>query len=805
MNDLRFALRQLLKSRGYTTIAVLTLALGIGLNTSIFSVLNVLLLAPLPYPQADRLVRVFGTTPQADNWGLTPAAYRELREANPQFGTLASFLWWGATLTEPDRPAEVLVSMRVSPEFLPTLAVQPLLGRWFTPEEDVPGSPVIIISEALWRRWFNADPNVIGRTVRVDGQTVSVVGVMPAHLTAPIVFGVVDFIRPMGLTADEWNSRAEKWIHMVARLKPGQSLARARTEMSTIAARLRQDHPEDYAQAGFNVLPLHASGADHASRWVTWLSLGLAGSVLMIACANLANLQLVRASGRAREYAIRAALGASRAHLLRPLLAEGGLLSMAGGAAGLAVAHACNGWIGAHVVFNNAPAGHPLPLDGRVLAFAAMASLITGLASATAPAWWVARGNPGGALKEQGRSVTASRGQHALRQGLVVAEFALALVLLAGAGLMLGGLRRFLDRDVGWRPEGIVHGYVPLQTPAYVDQAAAHRFYERVLERMAALPGVESASFSWELPIAGYNSTRQFAVEGRPQPREGEEPVAFFNGVFPGYFATLDIALREGRDFTRRDDPEAPRVAIVNETLARAFWPGESALGRRVSGGTPDAPVWMEIVGVVRDAHYPGTLAKPATPFQIYVPGAQEVWRWGVFALRTKVAPESMTETMRRTVAEFDREIPMWEPRAMSAEIDRRMANSTLISQLLGGVALLGLFLAALGIYGVIAQTVAQRTPELGVRLALGADARAIHHLVLGSGMRLALAGAAVGGIGAWLVSRLLASQMPELPPAHPGLVIGVIAGLLAAALVACWLPARRAMRIDPVTALRSE
>lgn len=805
MCSLRFALRQLIRSPGYTTIAVLTLALGIGLNTSIFSVLNVLLLAPLPYPEAGRLVRVFGTSPQADNWGLSPVAYRELREAGPRFGKIAGFLWWGATLTEPDRPAEVLASLRVSPEFLPTIGVQPLLGRWLTPEEDVPGSPVIMISEALWRRWFNSDPHVAGRTLRVDGRPLTVVGVMPEAFSAPIVFGVIDFIRPMGLTPEESVTRSERWIHLVGRLNRGETVASAQAEINGLAARLQRDHPGDYAQAGFRVLPLHASGADEASRWVTWLSLGLAVFVLMIACANLANLQLVRASGRSREYAIRAALGASRAHLLQPLLLESLLLAVIGGVLGVAIAHGCNAWIGAHVVFNNAPAGHALPLDQRVLAFAAVTSLLTGIISGTAPAWLVGGANPGAALKEQGRSATASRGQNALRQALVVVEFALALVLLTGAGLMLGGLNRFLHRNLGWTPQRIVHGYIPTQTPAYADDATTLRFYERVHERMTQLPGVESAAFGWELPVVSLRSARPFAVEGQPPRDEGEAPVAFVTGVLPGYFATLDMALLEGRDFTMRDDRESPRVAIVNETMARTFWPGESALGKRVSGGVDAAPEWLEIVGVVRDVHYPAGLAKPSTRFQLYQPFAQEVWHWGVIALRTKMAPDAMVEAMRRAIAEIDRDIPVWEPRSVMAEIDRRMANSTLISQLLGGVALLGLFLAGLGIYGVIAQTVTQRTPEIGVRLALGADARAIHRLVVGQGMRLAVVGSALGAVGAFVVSQVVSARMPELPPASPGVFAGVVAVLLGAGLVACWLPARRAMRVDAVTALRSE
>lgn len=794
-----------MKSPGYTVIAVATLALGLGLNTSIFSVLNQLLLAPLPFPDGDRLVRVFATTPQGGGLGLTPVAYRHLREAEPQLGTMAGFLWWGATLTEPDRPAEVLISLRVSPEFLPTLGVRPLHGRWFAPEEDVPGSNVVILTERLWRRWFNRDPGVIGRTLRIDGQAVTVVGVMPANLAAPIVFDAFDLLRPMALTEEERATRTERWMHLVARLHPGQSRTKAQAEMDTVAARLQRDHPEDYAQTGFNVMPLHASGADDASRRVTWLALGLAVFVLLIACANLANLQLVRASGRAHEYAVRAALGASRGHLLRPLLVESLLLSFAGGAVGLLVACGCNGWIGAHVVMRNAPVGHALPLDHRVLAFTFAATLLTGVLASAAPAWLLAHGAPGAALKEQGRSRTASRQQNAVRRGLVVGEFALALVLLGGAGMMLGGLDRFLHRPLGWRPEGLLHGFIPTQTPAYADPADTLRFYERVCERMAQLPGVESAGFSWEVPVEGYHTARPFAPEGRPLAEDGAAPVAFFNGVLPGFFEVMAIPLLSGRDFSRRDDLQAPRVAIVNETLARTLWPGESAIGKRLSSGPPEAQVWLEIVGVVGDVDYPASLTRPATPFQIYLPFAQEIWHWGAVILRAKAAPEGLVETLRQTVAEFDRDIPVWEPRATSAEINRRLANSTLISQLLGGVALLGLFLAALGIYGVMAQTVVQRTPEIGVRLALGADARDIHRLVMGSGIRMALVGTTAGLVGVYLVGQLLANRMPELPSTGIALQLGAVAALLAAAGLACWLPARRAMQVDPLTALRTE
>lgn len=804
ISDLRHAFRQLVRAPGLTAVAVVTLAFGIGLNTSMFSVMNVLLLRPLPYAHGERLVRVFAATPQARTLGFTEQASRDVRDARPGFGALTRFAWWGANLTEPGRPAELLVSLRTEADFARVLGVQPILGRWFTEAEERPGSPVVLISETLWRRWFNRDPGVIGRTVHVDGQAATVIGVMPETVAAPIVFGVIDVWRPLGVTPEE-AVNPEGWIHFVGRLDEGVSLGQANTALEAVAARLAADRPADYANLGIRAEPLHASGTDDTARWISWLTLGLSAFVLLIACANLANLQLARISGRTRELAIRAALGAPRARLLRPMLFESVMVGLAGGALGLVVAWGCNGWIGRHVVFNNAAPGHDVPLDPRVLLFAVGVSLLTGLLFGSVPGWFGTRVPLNDALKEQGRGSTVGPAQQRFRRLLVVGEFALALVLLAGAGLMLAGMQRMLGRDPGWRPGRLAFGYVATQTPKYQDLSVALEFYERMQDRLAELPGVEAVSFGWEVPVWDYRAPRPLEIEGQATRGREQGPTGFLNATLPGYFDALQIGLIDGRDFTRRDRAGSPPVAIINETMARTLWPGERPLGKRIRNTDSAEPGWMEIVGVVRDVRFPGNLAEPATRFQIYKPFAQEPWRWGALVLRTSAPPETLVEPMRRAVAEIDPDIPVWEPRTIDQEIVRRTANSQLIGQLLGAVALLGLLLAALGIYGVISHTVAQRTSEIGVRMALGADWREVYRLILGSGLRLAATGAVIGLAGALIVGHVLTSVSPEIV-AQDWPLLAVITGvLMLTALLACWLPARRAARVSPVVALRGE
>ncbi|PTY04924.1 permease [Opitutaceae bacterium EW11] len=806
-SDLKFAYRQIARSPVFAFVTVLTLALGIGLNTSMFSIVNAVLLRPLPYPGGERLVRISASTPRAQSLAMTAPEATAFRQSIDQAGfeSWGLFGWWGANFVESGRPAELLVSIRGSAGFLSTLGVQPLLGRWFTAEEDSRNDPVALISEELWRRTYAGDPGIVGRAIHVDGEALTVVGVLPRKIAAPAVFGVVDLWRPLRITETELTETRNRWLYVVAKLAPGASLPRTNATLATLAARIPRDGTNASDRTGMVATPLHVSNTDDAVRSITWLSLALTALVLLIACANLANLQLARAASRSRETLVRAALGASREQLIRPMLLESLLLSLVGGTAALGVAAGATNWVARHVVFNNAPPGYDIPLDGRTLLFALAASVITGLAIGVLPGYLAGRAELASGLRDAGRGNTSGPRQQRLRRGLVIAEYAVALVLLTGAGLILGGLKGFLQRDAGWRADGLAYGYVALQTPRYNADAETIRFYEQLQERLGNLPGVKGVAFGWDVPITPAHDPRAFRVENRAQVQAGDAPLAFFTGVLPRYFEGLGIRLAAGRDFTRRDDANAPRVAIVNEALARAFWPGEDPIGKRIGNVDPSNPRWMEVVGVASDTRFIGHLATPATRYQVYIPFAQEVWRWGAVAVRTSAAPESLVDSIRRTVTDLDPEIPVWEARTVAQEVDRRLANTQLLAQLLGSVAALGLLLSALGIHALVSHDVTQRTSEIGVRMALGADLASIYRLILGSGMRLAGLGGAVGLVGAFFLSVGLRRAVPEIPGLQTSWIAATIGLLAATALAAIWLPVRRAARIDPIVALRGE
>jgi predicted permease len=805
IKEIQFAVRMLRRSPGFTFIAVVTLALGIGLNTSMFSVVNRVLFRPLSYPDAGQLVRVFGTSPQSRNMIFTAPYADELRAANHGFASMGSYLVWSGTLTEPDRPAEHLMTLRVSKDFLPTLGVQPQLGRWFTAEEDRPGSNVVILSYGTWMHFFSGDRNIIGRTISIQSTPVTVVGVMPEHFDAPLVFGPVGLLRPLALTADEMTDRQQRGINLIGRLAPGASARETESRLRAVAARLAEEFPAENKQTSVRLVGLHASGTPDAARSLTLFVLGLSGFVLLIACANLANLQLVRATARSRENAIRLALGASRANLMRPLVIESLILAIVGGAAGILIATWCNAWISARAILFGTT--HlDLPLDVRVLAFALVVTLLTGLLFGTAPGWFASRARVGEALKQQSRGATSGRGHGFLRQTLVVGEFALALVLLAGAGFFLSAISRFVTRDPGWNTRDLAFGSVALSPAHYTDGIKTHAFYRELRDRLAVAPGVEGVAVGWTLPMFTFLSTRPIAVDGRAPAANERVPVTFVNAVLPGYFETLQIPLVEGRLFEDRDDrPDGPAVAIINETMARTLWPGQGALGKRIGRTDAANPGWMEIVGVVRDVGFAQNLGAPQTRLQVFRPFSQEPWGYAGIAIRTRGAAESMVELLRRTVTGIDAEIAVDSPTTVRQAMQQSMASFSLIVRLLAGFALLGLFLAALGIYGVIAQTVAQRTQEIGVRLALGAQVRDVLWMVLRRGLWLTTFGAIVGVIGAFAIGRLLSIVSPEMRPPTMAITGLVTLALVIVSIIASFLPASRATRVNRMIALRAE
>lgn len=601
----------------------------------------------------------------------------------------------------------------------------------------------------------------------------------------------MDVWRPLVFTDTQRQKRDDNWLLSIARLKPGVSLTQAQAEMDSLATKLGQAYPESNSEVGLRLVPLAESGNENGRR-VIWLTMSLAGFVLLIACANLSNLQLARMTMRAREFAIRSALGARRGRLLRQLLTESLLLAVLGGLLGLLLAKWGNELL-SRQIFNDDEIGMALRLNLKVLGFAFAASTLAGLVFGLVPAWLASRTDVNSVLKQGSRGTTGDRSQHRLRHALVVAEVALALVLLAGAGLVVRGLQRFTVRDPGWQADGLTLGYLSLPDSKYGSSDSRRAFAERLQEKLSALPGSERVALAFSLPVEDFSVTESFAIAGQPEPPRGHEPLRFINRVTPGYFDTLGMKLVTGRDFTAADTSNRPPITIINETMARTFWPGESPIGKRIGN--------EEIVGVVSDVRFPANLDEPDTRFQTYRPFAQEPQHGLAIALRGNIT----AETLRQVVAEMDSDQSINELGSARAAIARRLDNYAVLGWLLSSFAVLGLLLAALGLYGVIAGFVSQRINEIGVRMALGAQPRDVLWLVVGKGLRLTLFGVGLGFIGAFVLARLLVAIAPGLESNDP-LAIVFAAGLLTAvAALACWIPARRAARVDPMIALRHE
>jgi putative ABC transport system permease protein len=799
--DVGHALRSLRKTPGFTMIALLTLALGIGVNTSMFSVLNALQWRT-PYPDDERLVRLFRTTPQSPFILLSAANFLDVRAQATAFAQLAAVTWVDYGLAEPGQPAERLRGLNVTADFFPMLGIAPEIGRTLTAEDDQPGkNDVVVLSYAAWQRFFGGDPAVRGRQLRLSGETVTVVGVMPERFEWVNLWSHIDVWRPMAFSDGTRVDRSRNFLNAVGRLKPGVTLAQAQAEMTVIGQRLAADYPAANAGNKLQILPLARSVQDPIQARLTWFVVALAGFVLAIACVNLANLQFARHAARVREQAIRAALGASRGRLMAAVLVESVLLSLLGGAVGLLLAFWCNDVLSRRMVYDSVP-GIPIALDWRVLAFAFFVANATGLAFGLLPAWFASRPDVQDALKQGSRGSTASRAQHRWRHALIVAEVALALILLSSAGFFLRGLDGFATRERGWKTENLLTAYVALPAARYPDDAALLAFYERLQTRLGALPGVERASLSWTLPFYSLGSTQFFLVEGWPPPAAGSELRREIGTVSPEYFETLGIPLVAGRNFTAAD-LNGPGRLLVSEAMARQLWPGESPLGKRIRH--PDRAEWLEVIGVVGNVGTATNLEHPAATYQTYRLLARDPGRNLALALRSTGEPANLAEAVRRAVAELDPELPLLNLRPASLTIALNLGNFTLGGWLLSGFALLGLLLAALGLYGVISGSVTQRTHEIGIRMALGAQVHDVLRLVLGQGLRLTLLGAAIGIAGSVGMGRVLAAMIPAFPAAEFLTGAGVTLVLLIVALTASWLPARRATKVDPMVALRAE
>jgi putative ABC transport system permease protein len=800
--DVRYSLRQLQKHKGFTIVSALTLALGIGINTAMFSVLNTFLFGALPYPQPERLTRVWRTSPHSQNWPFSSANFFDQHDQNTVFEKLAAYNFSSRNLTEEGHTAERLLGLAATADFFPILGVAPAHGRVFKPEEFEPGADnVIVLSDRFWARRFGSDPNVVGRKIQLDGKTVEVVGVMPPGFEHPILWGPVDLWQPLAFTPEGKANRGTNYLSEFGRLKPGVTIKQAEQSMVALAANIGKQNNSNEGES-LRLEPLQRSMSDDIGRTVMWFTFGLAGFVLLIACANLANLQLVRTAGRARELAVRAALGAGQWRLLRHSFTESIIVALIGGVISLGVALAAVRFISVRM-FADLP-GAGVQLDYKVFGFALLCSLLTGVLFGTVPAWLASRADVNLALRENSRGSTAGRSQHRLRHALIVGEVAFAMVLLAAAGLFLRGLQRFINADPGWQVDGLVTAQMNLSGEKYKDDKQRVVFLTELENRLRTLPGVEHAAIGSSQVVYGFNSSSSFLVEGRPEPPPDKYPEMFYEPVSSDYFATLGARLQQGRTFNAADAADHPNVVIINETTARTFWPNESPVGKRISS-TGKKRDYFEIVGVVNDLAFPGDLGEPYTRYEAFVPMTQAAPGYLTLVVRTSSTAEALGNSLRSAIAGLDPSLPVYRIRTARAAVNSGLGSISLLGSLLGAFAAIGVILAAIGIYGVVSYTVVQRTGELGIRMALGAQSRDVLWLVLGKGALLVATGALLGGAGAYGVSKLLISYIPSLPTRDPLILPLAALALGAVALVACYIPARRATRVDPLIALRSE
>ncbi len=805
LKDLRFALRQLAKAPGFSLLAILTLALGIGANTSMFSVLNGILLKPLAYDDSARLDAIYRTTPQNPEGGLAPGDFFDLQREAGGYGEIAAYAYANTSLSEPGQPAEMPRSIRVTANLLSTLRTKPQLGRDFRPQEVLRGNDrVLILSERYWQNRFGGRADVIGRVVRVNGEPHEIVGVLPASFNDWRHLGWVDVIQPLGLAPEKSADRRDTMLRVVGRRSGGLSRAQTGAFIAAFGARLAADYPEANAGSAWRAVPLNNNVIGRNGPPTLAMLVGLSGFVLLIACSNLANLLLARTLTRAREFAMRAALGASRAQLLRPLIAESLLLALAGAAGAIVVAHWAMHWLNLRSMDDNGYSA-TIAVDRIVFVWALAVSLLTALAFGLAPALFAMQLNVNATLKSGARGATGGRGHQRFRQILIVGQFALAMVLLAGAALFIRGLDDLNHRRTGWESGRLVTGDIILPAAAYPDSDRITAFHRRTVERLEALPGVASASISSFTPFFNWYDSRRYVVDGRELPARGREPAAVVNSVSPRYFETVGTRVLAGRAFSAQDTQGSPRVYVISQAMATGLFGGEDPVGRRLAEAGGGTLRWGEIIGVVADVKWAVPDPGPVT-YQLYQPMAQEPRGRNELAVRTTGAASStLIDSIRAAMTALDPDLPVRRLQPADASIDRSNFQVGVLRDLLSSFAVLGLGLATLGIYGVISRATAQRTGEFAIRLALGARMGDVTRMVLVSGVRLALAGAALGLLGAFGVSRVLAAGFPGMRLNSLPALVGTTLLLVGVALIACWLPARRAGRVDAMEALRAE
>ena len=814
LQDLQYGLRMLLKHKSVTAIAVLTLALGIGANTAIFSVVNAVLLNPLPYREPDRLVAIWENVPTHGRWRASPANFFDWKKQNTVFEDVVAFSGSAMTVTGDGEP-EQLIGARVSSGYFNVVGIEPLLGRSFAPEEHEPGKgQVVVLGHGLWKRRYGGDPNVVNRTVTLNGTGYTVVGVMPSGIypVRPTTSGTItfdeqqqDFLLPMSFTAEWAGVRSAHVLGVLARLKPGISFEQAVTEMNTIGARLEQEHQANRGEGIIVSQFMNEVVGDVRPALLTLL--GAVALVLLIACANVAGLLLAQHAGRSKEIAIRAALGAGRGRLVRQFFLEGLLLSLLGTAAGIALAS-----FGIKVLLQFVPAGVPrlagVSLDWRVLGFTMLVALGTCLIFGLIPAWHASKPDLHTTLEQSGRTSGPGASRLRFRQVLVVFQVSVAVILVIGAGLLVKSFWLLQRVDPGFQPEGVLTAGLTLPVSKYSTPDQINGFHKQLMERISALPGVKTATIAYDHPLTS-NWLDSFEIEGRVVPAESRSQSANFVPVGPDYFDTVGLKLAAGRRFTALDDQDHPGVVLINQSFVKHYFPNENPLGQRLRLSAP-ARIWdnqkltsFEIVGIVQDVKLAG-LEAPSEP-AYYVPASQAPLDDMTLLVRTTTDPLSVVGGVRQAVWSIDPNQPISNVATLEKAVDDSIAQRRLNMLLMGLFGGLAMLLSAVGIYGLLSHAVTQRTQEMGIRMALGAQVGDVLKLVLKQGMLLALAGEVIGLAGAFALTRLIRGLLFGVTPNDATTFIAVVGVLTIVAFLACYLPARRATKVDPLIALRYE
>ena len=814
--DVRFGVRMLVKHRIATIVCVIALGLGIGANTAMFSLAEAFLLHPVPFENSDRIVSLVDSRVASQDGGagfgsqdfnaVAPATYLDWKKEVHSFDELAAYAWDEISLTG-DREAQKVQDFRVTANFLAMIGVQPLMGRTFLPEEEEPGrDQEIILSYGLWEQRYGSDPNVLKRIIKVNGKSFNVVGVMKKGFDFPMP---AEAWIPLALGTKERLRRDNRWLWVLGRLKPGVSFSAGAAEMRSISEREAQAYPDTNKAWRVRPQPLREFITGTLTRQYTVLLMGAVAFVLLIACADVANVQFARITGRAGELAVRTALGGSRWRVIRQLLIESILLSSAGAALGLFLAQ----W-DIQMILSHMPADvarfvagwKTIRLDTNAFLFTLFVAVVSGVISGIAPSLLGSRANIAETLKEGGRGSSISRTRHRLRGALVVAEVALALVLLVGAGLLVRNFQGLLNVNEGYSPQTLLTLNFSLQEQQYDQASARLNFDEQIMRRLGAVSGVQAASLVTSAPYAngGGIDQSEFSIEGRPLTQRGEVRSAIVETTTPNYFNTLNIALRGGRLLSETDGAESPPVAVISESLAKRYFSGENPLGRHIkTGKTESASAWLTVVGVVSDVHY-GWIVKEDVP-TIYRSFRQAPPFSTTVVLRTAGDPLKFVSAVQAEIAAVDANVPLYNLKPMDKVITESIVGIAYVATMMAVLGVIALVLASVGVFGVMSYSVSERSHEIGIRMSMGAQTGNILALVLRSGMLLTMLGLAIGLPIAFLLARALSSLLFGVQAADPASFIGLPLLLLAVAGIACYLPARRAAHLDPLQALRHD